>query len=510
MMTNSAVEVYFQLMGDDESAKLALLACSTGLRMDDHIALEAIELVVGSNGETGELLRGVKTLGCVWQQWDGSWYIAEDVRQHLQRQLDEEVPRATRAELRKLLASHAEERAAALSHDGQVTAYWRREARLEAAIQRTLIPGQSETGAEQLAEVWQDSVDSAREATARCVDYLAPELERQLQRLPAEVLFLQGMAARDRGDKRGEERYFRAVWQQGRAGYIYAVAAHLFGLLVRDPVVAEQAMRDSIRWNADPYDQGIVWHSLGNLLAKQRHRWDDAEKAYAESLELLRDPADQGQTWHSLGNLLAKQRDRWDEAKEAYKKSLQVRHDAFHQGQVWHSLGNLLAKPPKDDKRWGKAEEAYAESLRLRDDAFHQGQVWHSLGNLLAKQRERWDEAEEAYAESLRLRDDAFYQGQVRASWADLLRKYDHTRAEEQALEGLKADPDSPKTRGICHRVLAGIYESQRRFREAAEEAEAQAECWRLQGNRGGETEWQRKAADLRKRAQDARPGHAL
>ena len=46
-------------------------------------------------------------------------------------------------------------------------------------------------------------------------------------------------------------------------GYIYAVAAHLFGLLVqrRDSVTAERALRDSIEWNESAYFRAEVYHS---------------------------------------------------------------------------------------------------------------------------------------------------------------------------------------------------------------------------------------------------------
>ena len=110
---NSTAEVYMELVGEG-SARLALLACSAALRLDDNVAREAIQLVAQSNGSTDKTLRRIKRLGCVWKQWDGSWYIAEDVRSSFLERLYEEVPEATIVELRERLATHASRRTHAL------------------------------------------------------------------------------------------------------------------------------------------------------------------------------------------------------------------------------------------------------------------------------------------------------------------------------------------------------------------------------------------------------------
>jgi tetratricopeptide (TPR) repeat protein len=413
-MADSVAQQYINLLEGDETAKLALLACSAALRLDDEIGLQVIELVAQTNGFTPELLRRIKRLGCVWKKWDGSWYIAEDVRSYLVERLNEEVPESVQSKLRELLAGHAHRRISLFSPDGQISTYRVRQAKFEAAFQRILIPEQSQLGAEQFAEIWLESPHSAAEATAQSVDYLAPEISRHLRNLPIEVLFLQGMAARIRRDKRAQEKYFGAVWERGNAGRVSAIAAHLYGLLVsnRDRSTAERALRDSIQWQDSTNHQVQVLHSLGNLLSKDRRRWDDAEQAYKMSLELDSYPPSRGETLHSLGNLLSKDRRRWDDAEQAYKMSLELKTDPSHKAQVL-------------------------------------------------------------------------------ASWASLLVKYNDpvsfNRAEQFASQSLTLDPENPWTGGICHRVLADVFESRGDFDKAIKQLEALMKTDRQLGKKGFE-----------------------
>jgi tetratricopeptide (TPR) repeat protein len=253
------------------------------------------------------------------------------------------------------------------------------------------------------------------------VDHLAEEIARRVPALPPEVLFLQGMAARQRKDRQTEERCFRQVWEQGRPGHVFAIAAHLFGNLVarRERDTAERAYRDSVAWNDLPEDQAQVWHSLGNLLARSPARWTEAEAAYRTSLEFLRDPE--------------------------------------HQAQVWHSLGNLLARSPA---RWTEAEAAYRTSLEFLRDPEDQAQVWHSLGNLLARNPARWPDAEAAYRTSLELDPNPQGQAQVYASWADASVKHDRPQeAIRHALDAQRLSSGDLRTLGVVHRVLADAYE---------------------------------------------------
>jgi tetratricopeptide (TPR) repeat protein len=134
-------------------------------------------------------------------------------------------------------------------------------------------------------------------------------------------------------------------------GQLHAIAAHLYGRALgrSDAARAEHALRDSIAWRTDPAHRGQVWHSLGNLLSKDRERWSDAEKAYKKSLGLDADPVSQGQTWHSMGNLLSKDHKRWPEAEDAFQKSLDLRTDPTDQGQTHASWAEMLRF--SDDER---------------------------------------------------------------------------------------------------------------------------------------------------------------
>jgi tetratricopeptide (TPR) repeat protein len=208
-----------------------------------------------------------------------------------------------------------------------------------------MIPEQSERGVAQLAELWENAPASAAQATADSIDYLAPEIERALPRLPVEILFLRGMAARSRNDETSQRRYFGEVWSRGRHGYIFAVAAHYYGQLERDLEIAERALNDSLRWDDSTSHRIKVKNSLGKRLSKDRNRWPDAEAAYNESIELDReDPVSQAMTLHSLGQLLTKDRRRWDDAEKALNRSLQQRDNPSDEAYTYHSLGKLLSE----------------------------------------------------------------------------------------------------------------------------------------------------------------------
>jgi tetratricopeptide (TPR) repeat protein len=478
-MSSSTAQQYIEVFGDDVQARLALLACSAALRLDDEAAHAAIELVAQSNGSTKDLLRRVKNLGCVWREWDGSWYVAEDVRPYLLDRLHEDVPEATVVRLRARIAANADAHAERLPPDGQVTSHDKLLSKFEAAYQRVFIPEQSEEGAARLAEIWQHSPPAEKRATERAVDYLAYEFDRRLRRLPDEVIFLRGMAARSRGDKEGEEKYFGEVWGRGRHGYIYAVAAHLYGLLIkrRDSKVAEKALRASLGWYTNPFHQAQVYHSLGNLLVKGPRK-QEAEGAYRRSLDLDKNDYSRAETLHSLGNLLAKSPARRAEAEAAYRQSVEFYPNDFHQAQVYHSLGNLLAKSPA---RRAEAEAAYRQSLKLRRDPSHQGQVYHSLGKLLLEIPERWEEGESALEQSLELDDDPIHQTQVLATWAVALSELNvpesDVRAEECAMRALELDPNGTVTRKVLSRVLARVYERRGDYQKALDAYKAWKEA---------------------------------
>ena len=445
-MSSSTAQKYIELFDDDEQAKLALLACSAALRLDDETAYAIIELVAKSNGSTGVLLRRVKNLGCVWVGWDGLWYITEDVRPHLLERLHRDVPSQTLVQLRERLAATAEARAERLPPDGQVTDRDKLLSKFEAAYQHLLTATKSQDGATQLAELWQQSQQDRPDAAfaiARSVDYLAADLESQLSRLhlsrlPDEIVFLQGMAARARGDRRNEEKYFRQVWDKGRPGYIYAVAAHLFGKLVkdRDRKTAERAMRDSIEWYESSFHRKQVYNSLGNLLAKERGRWREAEQAFEASLKLDDNDRSRAETLNSLGNLLAKDRARRREAEQTFEHSLKLDHEERSRAETKHSLGNLLAKDPE---RWRDAERLLRQSLEARDISdYDRAQRLHSLGNLLAKDPGRWEEAERLLRQSRGLAQDDLSRAQRLHSLGKLLFKLSDPKSWAEAESSLR------------------------------------------------------------------------
>lgn len=403
-MNLTALE-YIKVLASDKKALLALLTCSAALRLDDEVAKGAIELVVKSNGSTIELLRCVKTLGCVWKQWDRSWYIAEDVRRDFVDELYKEVPLYTLSQLREYFIEQAKQRTKNLTPQDEVTVYWARQAEFEAAYHQMLIPEQSESGAAQITKIWQAAPQLVKKATADSVDYLAEEIARHLKRLPPDVLFLQGMAARARKGreaKKNQLKYFRAVYEIGLSkkddwGYIYGIAAHLYGLLLRNVSHAKEAFLNSIAWYGA----------------------------------------------------------------------------ADHQAQVYNSLGKLLSE---DKKTWQEAEGYFKKSIELRFDRGHQGKVYNSLGKLLSKDSLRWPEAVKSYEKSLELRDNPKDKALVLTSWADLLLEFDtaeaYAQAEKFAETSIKLDPDNFSTVGMCHRILAIVYEHQGKFNEAIKSLE--------------------------------------
>jgi tetratricopeptide (TPR) repeat protein len=537
-MSSQLVATYVDLLGGDRTAELVLMACAASLRLDDEKAATAINLVAATNGTTGDFVRRVKSLGCVSRQWDGTWYLLEDVRVPLVARFEAEVSEEIRARVRQELAVVSDRRLEEFRADGQLTEYRSRRVRFEAAYQRVLMPGSNTAAAaSRFTEIWSALDGPGKSATAKAVDYLAPEIERSARRLPPEILFLRGMAARARREHARARDFFRQVWEQGRPGEIFGIAAHLFGTSTSDWKLGERALRDSLAWYHSAHHQVLVWHSLGVLLSKNRRRWKDAEEAYWKSLRLDNDPSSQAKTWHSLGNLLAKDRKRWKNAEEAYSKSLQLDNNLSSQAKTWHSLGNLLAKDrkrwkaaeeaygialelgdqdtkaqtwhslgnllAKDPERWEAAEEAYGIALELGDEDTN-AQTWHSLGNLLARDPERWNEAENAYRTSIKLLNRRADIGQVHASWADGLWKTRGLAAaadvEKHALLGLELAPDNPKTAGVAHRILAALYEAQDKPAQAIREIMALQETDRRLGEERYDRELNERLAKLRER----------
>ena len=308
MTATSTAEKYLELFQDDRPGMLALLACSAALQLDDETAREAVELVANSNGSTGALMRRVKRLGCVWENWDGHWHLSADVRRELVERLYQELPDHTIDKLHEHLAQKADLRAAQTEPTDQVTSHQKIFASLEAAYHRLLIPRQSEQGANDLVTLWRQLSPQAAEALARSVDYIAGDLIHRLRRLPDQVLFLRGIAAQSGGDNHAQEKYFIKVWRGARhrkPGYVHAKAAHLLALLVqnRDLRAAEKALRDSLKWAEAGRERGFVYLSLGKLIENYPARLVEAQIAYEQSLESFKDPKDQAQAYQALADL---------------------------------------------------------------------------------------------------------------------------------------------------------------------------------------------------------------
>jgi tetratricopeptide (TPR) repeat protein len=494
-MPASPANEYIAIFANNEKVRLGLLACSAALRLDDEIAREIIHLAAQSNGSTDNILIFIKSLDCVWEEWDGTWCITSDVRLGLLEHFYNDVPDTVRAQLRDRLARYSEQQAEKFPPDGQITAYRRRRAEFETAYQRTMIPEQSTSGLKQLVELWKTVSlvsPSAARATAESIDYLAPEIERHFSRMPVEVLFFQGMAARARKDDRSQRRYFGEVWSRGRPGDIFAEAAHYYGLLERDLELAERALNDSMLWDDSTSNRIRVKNSLGKRLSEDRHRWRDAEEAFRESIELDPDPVSQAYTRHSLGQLLGKDRQRWDDAEKELNLSLELRDKQLDRAKTLHSLGKLLAKNPKrrkdaedayrrsleihedkpyvlhsignllslDEDRWPDAEDAYKKSLSIDRDEHSKAKTWHSLGNLLSKDPTRAAEAENAYRRSLQLDNVSYSRGQTWHSLGKLLsqnpqRWKDAKIALEESLRLRDNEADKALTRSSLAQLLS-------------------------------------------------------
>ena len=311
---STTAQRYLKRLEADPQARLALLACSAALRIDDATASEAIDLIARTNGSTQELVTRVKKLGCVWKEWNGSWHIAEDVRGELAAQLHRELSETTVVQLRELLARKADSRAAQLEQQTDQVAYHEKLlANLEASYHRLIVPKTAEDGANMLVELWRRLPQEAAEALARSADYLADEIKEVsgARELPDALVFLRGIAAQARGDKHVQEKHFVKIWRDGRhrsqPHFVHAKSGHLLGQLVqdRDPTGAERAFRTSFRWMDAERERGLIWFDLGKFIAKDDYRREEALKVYRESLDLL--PAkDQARVHLEIAALLEK------------------------------------------------------------------------------------------------------------------------------------------------------------------------------------------------------------
>jgi tetratricopeptide (TPR) repeat protein len=102
------------------------------------------------------------------------------------------------------------------------------------------------------------------------------------------------------------------------------------------------------------------WNGLGNLLADELKRFDEAEAAYRKAIEL--DPA-HAVAWNGLGFLLGEEFNRVDEAENAYRRALELDPD---DPWTWINVGILLDAQDRLDE----AAVAYSRGATLGAEVY--------------------------------------------------------------------------------------------------------------------------------------------
>lgn len=168
---------------------LAWFVIAAALQLDDEIAREIIPLAVPVESLNG-IIYNVKKMPGIWKQWDGLWYVADDVRGELVRRLNRQASAETVCEIRRRIALHNDREVEKYeaSAKGQYEIYRARRARHEAAYQRVLIPSERERGVRDWVALWESGMESDRNALASSIVYLTPEIEELIgQPLPEEL-----------------------------------------------------------------------------------------------------------------------------------------------------------------------------------------------------------------------------------------------------------------------------------------------------------------------------------
>jgi RNA polymerase sigma-70 factor, ECF subfamily len=391
-MSTSIAEHYAELFKDDQPGLLALLACSAALQLDDETACEVVKLVANTNGSTRSLVWRIKKLGCVWKEWNGLWRLTEDVRRQFHERLHKELAEAKIVQLREHLIQKAASRAQQTDpHDDMATQH-QLLTRLEAIYQGLQIPARSNATANQLVELWRRLAPTAAEALARSVDHLGDELDQRLPALPDAVLLLRGIAARARDDVNAQEKYFGRVWRRARRatvhedhaqpGYIGAMAAYYSGQLFqhRDPITAEKALRDSLKWIEAGRERGLVYLSLATLLSTDPKRRDEVEQAFNQSLESLSEPADKAKVHLALAA--------WLNNPAIKGPSQSTSHDSLEQKHQVSEPWTTEVEIPLEEFRASIQEEMYQfASGYLRDPGSGKSA---EIGGLMGELRRRF------------------------------------------------------------------------------------------------------------------------
>jgi acyl carrier protein len=196
----SVSDQYLSLLSDNFGRK-ALLACSAALSLSDETARQAIAIATGVDDTNDLLLSDIKSLGCVQEQWDGSWYIVETVRLELVRRLHE-LPPLIEQRLHQLLALEAERRYQAADPNTQLGRFMARSARLEVAFQRSFVRDSQQQAGHDFRSIWDAAEGQEKHVVAIAVGHMAEELAQRFPQFATEVVFFQGVAtARARTDE---------------------------------------------------------------------------------------------------------------------------------------------------------------------------------------------------------------------------------------------------------------------------------------------------------------------
>ncbi|MGZ5030678.1 MAG: tetratricopeptide repeat protein [Methylobacter sp.] len=191
-----------------------------------------------------------------------------------------------------------------------------------------------------------------------------------------------------------EKAFYHAIKLNPDAVYLRNNLGNLLAGNLGRPEEAEAAYRRAIE--LDP-KYAVPWNNLGNVLSDYLDHPEEAEMAYRRAIEL--DPK-HAVSWNNLGDLLADNLGRAEEAEAAYRQAIKL--DPKH-AALWNNLGNFLVD---DLGRPEEAEAAYSRAIAL-DPKFVA--PWNNLGDLLADSLARPKEAEAAYRRAMELDVDDPY-----------------------------------------------------------------------------------------------------
>jgi tetratricopeptide (TPR) repeat protein len=116
----------------------------------------------------------------------------------------------------------------------------------------------------------------------------------------------------------------------------------------------------------DP-NQALIWGNLGQVY-DLANRNEEAAQAYQQAITLKPDDATY---YNNLGNVLAKQQDKLDEARAAYTKSAEL--DPTHAAMAWRNFGITLFNA-------GRMKEAVEPLQKATQADPKSAQAWYLLG----------------------------------------------------------------------------------------------------------------------------------